>query len=234
MIPVTEQPEPVAPDFDFRHEVYEHGEDTIRQLAGLPPLRVWPGEGITPRVDDIGKVTHTMLREYPRWTKAMPALHRAYQGRCAYLARYIEWVEVPTTDHFVALRNTSDLMLAYTWSNYRLAHGLMNGRKTSSLAVVDPFEVQDGWFALDLGSFKTVLGPSAPDGLKTKLVDTIRLLGLDRYEVCETRRRAAMKYLNPPLGKKPVPLWSLELDEPFVAGELRRQHRLREEDVTIT
>lgn len=234
MIPVAAQPEPPKEEYDFHHDVYERGEDAIRQLAGLTPLRVWAGRKIKKQTDDVSKVTPAMLRDYDYWTRAMPALHRAYGGMCAYLARYIELVEGPTTDHFVALRNGADLMLAYTWSNYRLACSLVNGFKSAFAEVLDPFEVGEGWFALDLVSFKTIVGPLCPQERLDAARATITRLGLDRSEVAETRRRAANVYLSPPSGKPPVPLWFLEQNEPFVARELRRQGHLRPEDAPPT
>ena len=230
LIRVEPKPEPTAPDYDFHHDVYARGEDAIRHLAGLAPLHKWPGPPIRKRVESVAEVTPAMLRDYPYWTRAMPALHRAYGGYCAYLARYIELVETPTTDHFVALQNSTDIFLAYTWSNYRLATPWVNGAKSDFSDVLDPFEIGEEWFALDLGSYKTVVGPKAPRDQEVAIRTTINRLGLDRSEVCVERRRAAQKYLSPPLGKPPVPLWSLELDQPFVAYELRRQGRLRPED----
>lgn len=230
VIPVTPAPEPTPPDFDFRREVYERGEDTIRQIAGLAPLRVWPGKKPAQRVSRVDDVTHSMLREFPHWTRASDALHRAYKGMCAYTARYIEPVEQPTTDHFVALKNTADVMLAYTWSNYRLSHALPNGNKQSDAGVLDPFLIGEGWFALDLGSFKTIIGPDAPPQHHAAIQHTITTLGLDSAALAETRRRAANKYWSPPSGKPPLPLYLLEDDEPFLAAELRRQGRLNPGD----
>jgi len=231
VIPVAPPPEPKLPEYDFHHDVYERGEDAIRQLAGLSPSRTWRGRKVKKRVDDVAKVTHAMLREYDHWTSAMPALHRAYGGMCAYLARYIELDQSPTTDHFVALRNATDLTLAYTWSNYRLACSLVNGCKSDFADVLDPFEIGEGWFALDLNSFKTVAGPNAPHALMTAIQSTITRLGLDSPEVAQTRRRAAYKYWQPPPDKPALPLWVLEENQPFVARELRRQGRLRPEDL---
>lgn len=230
MIPVTPAPEPVAPNYDFRGDVYERGEDAIRQLAGLPPLRRWRGRKVAQQVSRIEDVTHEMLRKHPHWTRAIRALHAAYDGYCAYTARYIELVETPTTDHFVALRNITDPMLAYTWSNYRLAHAFVNGAKSDIPNVLDPFEIGDGWFALDLGTFKTVPGPSAPTDRIDDIQRTIRVLHLDSDELALTRRRAANRYWSPPPGERPLPIWHLEDDEPFLAGELRRQNRLNPED----
>jgi hypothetical protein len=200
MIPVAPQPEPRPPGYDFRHDVYERGEDAIRQMAGLPPLRTWLGQKITRRKDVscIDDVTHQHLRDHPYWTRAMPALHAAYGGMCAYSARFIEHIELPTTDHFVALKNTSDPLLAYTWSNYRLAHALLNGAKSAIPDVLDPFEIEDGWFALDLGTFKTIPGAAAPPERVRAIQHTITTLGLDSPPVAMTRRRAAERYRQPP------------------------------------
>lgn len=232
VIPVARQPEPTPPGYDFNHDVYERGEDAIRQLAGLPPLRTWRGRKIAAQVSKTAQVTNTMLREYDYWTRAMPALHAAYGGMCAYLARYIELDQSPTTDHFVALLDSTDPMLAYTWSNYRLACSLVNGCKSHFADVLDPFEVGDGWFALDLNSFKTEVGPRAPPDRVDAIKSTIKRLGLDGREVAETRRRAANLYWSPPPGGKPLPLWFVEQQHPFLARELRRQGRLTPADAS--
>ncbi len=229
MIPVRLQAIPVG--FNFQHEVFERGEDTIRQLAGLPALRKWRGRKLGARVAKVSDVTHDMLREYPHWTRALDALHSAYGGYCAYLARYIEPVETPTVDHFVALRDSTDPMLAYTWANYRLASSLMNGCKSAFDDVLDPFDIEEQWFALDLNTFKVVPGPKLPPERLADAQATIVRLHLDDKPVCESRRRAFHKYWSPPAGKPPVPLWSLKEDEPFLEYEMRRQDRIRLEDV---
>lgn len=231
MIPVLPRPEPELPEYDFHHDVYERGEDAIRQLAGLPALRTWKGPNIKARVSRIEDVTPAMLRDHPHWRGAMSALHRAHDGYCAYLARYIEPVEGPTTDHFVALRNATHPVLAYTWSNYRLAHGLVNSVKSVIPDVLDPFEIGEGWFAIDFGTFQTVVGPKAPAEQRQAIERTIEALRLHGRELATTRRRAAERYWSPPRGQRPLPLWCLEQDEPFLASELRRQGRLNPEDV---
>lgn len=227
VIPVQPQPEPTAPDYDFKDDVYERGRDAIRQLRGQPPLKKRPGRKIEQRVE---RITPAILRKYNYWTRAMDALHEAYGGYCAYQARYLERADNPTTDHFVALENAGDPQLAYTWSNFRLACTLANSWK-STKTVLDPFEIKDGWFALDLGDFKTIVGPNAPTTRHKQIQQTIEHLGLDREDVALMRRRAADSYLQPRVPHKPVPLWSLEVDHPFLARELRRQNRLRPEDM---
>lgn len=230
MIPVAPQPVPTPPEYDFQRDVYARGEDTLRQLAGLPPLRPRRGRRIQARVARIEDITAEMLRDHPHWTRAMPALHKAYGGMCAYLARYIELVEVPTTDHFVALRNACDPRLAYTWFNFRLACGYMNSCKGAIPEVLDPFAIGDGWFALNLNDFHTVVGPAAPPAQIAAIEATIRALHFNGAEVVELRRRAAARYWRPPPGKAPLPLWYLEEQQPFLAREIRRQGRLRPDD----
>jgi hypothetical protein len=230
VIPVVCQPEPKAPDYDFHRDVYERGEDTIRQLAGLDPLRVWPGPKLKPRVSRIADVTGAMLADYPHWTRALPALHESYNGLCAYLARRIELVETPTADHYIARHRASPLMLAYTWSNLRLSHQYINGVKSDLARVLDPFEVKDGWFALNLSDGVTVPGPDAPPDRLVDIQRTITLLHLDHGPVVKTRKRAIDRYRLPPAGQPPIPLWSLAEDEPFVAHELRRQGQLNPGD----
>ncbi|PRP95106.1 hypothetical protein [Enhygromyxa salina] len=230
VIPVSPRPEPEASTYDFRHDVYERGEDAIRQLAGLRPLRIWKGKNITAQVTRVEDVSAAMLRRYPYWRRAMPALHRAYGGYCAYLARYIEPVETPTTDHFVALRNATDPLLAYMWSNYRLAHAFVNSVKSAIPDVLDPFEIERGWFAIDFGTFKTVVGPDARLEHREAVSHTIRALNLDGRALAVTRRRAAERYWSAPPGHAALPIWALETDEPFLASELRRQGRLNPGD----
>lgn len=121
-------------------------------------------------------------------------------------------------------------MQAYTWPNFRLCCGYMNGVKSALSDVLDPFEIGEGWFAIDFADFKTVVGPAAPDCPVIAIENTIERLHLDGAAVCTTRRRAAERYWSPPPGLPALPLWSLEQDEPFLAAELRRQGLLNAGD----
>lgn len=229
MIPVVLRPEPKAGDgYDFHHDVYQRGQSAIRQLAGQDPLPGFPK--IEARTDAVEKVTPTMLRDHPYWRRAMSALHKAYEGYCAYHARYLEMVDVPTTDHFIALKTSVesdgvDLMMAYTWSNYRLAGNLVNSVKSAVTDVLDPFEIEDGWFALNLGNFETVVGPKAPEERVDAVRTTIDRLHLDRGPIVECRRRAASFYW-----RNLITLEYLTVEHPFLAGELVRQNRLNPDD----
>lgn len=218
--------------YDFNHDVWERGEDTIRQLVGMEPLRTWQGRRVVAKAESVADVTVAMLRKHAHWRRAMPALHKAYAGYCAYHARYLEMIEGPTTDHFVALSTAGSgsmdtLMLAYTWSNYRLAGSYVNGVKSAIADVLDPFEIGEGWFALDLGTFKTVVGPCAPLERTSEIDRTITALKLDKDPIVTCRSRAADLYW---LDEDHLPLARLAEDHPFVAAEILRQGFLRTED----
>ena len=44
--------------------------------------------------------------------------------------------------------------LAYDWDNYRLVCGLLNSRKRVNETILDPFEIEDGWFLLHFPSLQ--------------------------------------------------------------------------------
>jgi hypothetical protein len=82
----------------------------------------------------------------------------AYKRLCAYTCLYIEHVTGgATVDHMIPKSTHWDHV--YEWSNYRLACGLMNGRKNDARDVLDPFEI-DGTGAMDA----TLIPLSAADG----------------------------------------------------------------------
>ncbi len=87
----------------------------------------------------------------PYWRAYLDDLYSQYQGYCAYLAVFFERVTGGgSVDHFIAKSQRADL--AYEWSNYRLACSRMNSRKREYEDVLDPFEVDTGWFHLEVVS----------------------------------------------------------------------------------
>src|SRR6185295_4556932 len=107
-------------------------------------------------------------------------LLRAYRRLFAYSCVYIERLTgSATVDHWAPRSLRWDQV--YEWQNYRLACSTINGRKSDYTDVLDPFEVTDGLFALDLVTLKAVPGPNAGD-LKQAVTDTITRLGLDSGE----------------------------------------------------
>lgn len=108
----------------------------------------------------------------------------------------------------------------YEWSNYRLACLLMNARKGVA-DVLDPFEVGNGWFALELVEFQVVPGHGLPADVHARVVETIATLHLSDGVCCEARAEYAQEYWA---GE--ISLSHLRRHAPFVAQELARQGRL--------
>lgn len=90
--------------------------------------------------------------------------------------------------------------------------------------MLDPYCVVDGLFALDLVKLKAVPGPMA--GAQTRAVEeTIRRLGLDGVDYAEALADYYHDYRD---GQ--ISLARLERRAPFLAREMRRQGKLRQED----
>ena len=114
---------------------------------------------------------------------------------------------------------------AYEWSNYRLACSLMNSRKHDAVSVLDPFDVEDGWFVLEFVDFQVLPADSLDVGVSEAVQGTIGRLRLNDDECRGAREEYAEAYWN-----EVVSLDYLRRHAPFVASELRRQNRLHAPD----
>lgn len=196
MIHVTAQPEPAT----FDAEVRRKGLTWLRkkQIALDQPLP--PKKTIE-----------------PYWRHCLGDMHTAYDGCCAYLAIFFERVTGGgSVDHFVAKSQRADL--AYEWSNYRLACSRMNSRKRDYDDVLDPFEVEDGWFHLELVSGRVFPNPDLQPSRRDAVQATIDRLGLDDPGNREVRARHFQNWFQ-----KDYPENYLRSYSPFVWYEARRQ-----------
>jgi hypothetical protein len=99
-------------------------------------------------------------RDY--WTSIIPELRRVYDFVCAYCCEYIPLTTgQKQVDHFLP-KTKKPYELAYEWSNYRLACGLINGRKGTK-DIIDPFHIEDGWFIMHFPSL--IITPASADTL---------------------------------------------------------------------
>lgn len=156
----------------------------------------------------------------PHWRKCLPDLWRLYGGICAYSCLYIPPVTGDkTVDHFVA--KSSQPALAYEWSNYRLACSRMNTKKGRSDDVLDPFQVIDGWFHLNLLSLEVYPNPDAPPDIIEKVQATIDRLGLNDSE----SRQGRQDYMDG-YDSKEIDLSHLRRYSPFVFREMQRQGKI--------
>ena len=83
---------------------------------------------------------------------------------------------------------------AYEWDNYRLACSLMNSRKGDAVSVLDPFDVEDGWFVLELVAFQVLPAHDLADPTAAAVEDTIDRLRLNDEECCGAREEYAEEY----------------------------------------
>lgn len=199
MIRVAPAPEPAQ----FDERVRQPGLALIAQLAA----EAGSEDAVPPR----------QFRPY--WRRALCDLLASYNRTCAYLSLHIPLATgTPSVDHMVAKSTAWDQV--YEWSNYRLACLLMNARKGVA-DVLDPFEIEDGWFALELVAFQVVPGQGVPADVRTRVVDTIDTLHLSDSVCCEARAAYAQDYWD-----GHIPLSYLRRRAPFVAKELERHGRL--------
>ena len=219
MIPVKPAPEPDS----FDAQVRQPGLSAIAELVGEAALIKRPGrrrKAIATHRDEL-----TAEDFPPFWRQATDDLLAAYQRICSYACLYIERVSgAATVDHWAPKSAAWDQV--YEWKNYRLACSLMNTRKSTFGDVIDPFEVSDGLFALDLVTLKAVPGPGAGPKHEQAVLDTIKRLGLDGTDYAEALADYYHAYLE-----QQINFQYLERRAPFLAREMRRQAKLRPGDV---
>ncbi|MCC6476245.1 hypothetical protein IT157_04245 [bacterium] len=196
MIRLTIQDEPGA----FDSKVRKKGE-TYLQKNGIDLYKPLPSGTKLP----------------PYWCDCLEELYESYGGMCAYLAVYFELeTGAGTVEHFFP----KSLMpqFAYEWENYRLVTRIVNSRKRDYLDVLDPADIENDWFLLNLLSGKPYPNPQLDCDIMGKVSVTINRLGLDKPRVNAMRALHYQKYVS---GK-----WSAEeLHEssPFVWNEASRQ-----------
>ncbi|GAA5483401.1 hypothetical protein [Haloferula sargassicola] len=136
MIPVA-HPIPEPPDFD--KECRERGTVwwATRRLRG----------------------EHLNASDFPNyWTQYEAHLSNAFHQRCGWWAM---WIAEGQVEHYLSIKNHPGL--AYEWSNYRFVVGSVNGSKRNhDDKVLDPFDVEDGWFEVLLPSMQLILTDHIP------------------------------------------------------------------------
>lgn len=155
---------------------------------------------------------------YGYWTRVHPELRTAFESRCAYSALWISMRGV--VDHYISLDEdaANGYQRAYDWDNYRYASQDANGHKSScrSCDILDPFEVQDGWFEVAIPSLEVQLTGSCPAQFRQRAANTIDRLKLNVDPVfVELRREFYEMYL------RGVPIVELDKKAPLIAKAIR-------------
>ncbi len=217
MIRVEPQTEPV----DFNDKVRTPGLRAIAEMVGERSDRT-VGRTYKKICDRREDIPCKKFRDY--WKHAIPDLLVAYGQICAYTCLKINAVTgSATVDHYLAKSKHWDKV--YEWNNYRLACGRINARKGTHDDILDPFEVEDDWFELELVGFQVIPAEYLQPDIDARVQKTIDRLGLNDFR--KERAEKAEEYFS---GN--VSLKYLVKESPFVARELIRQGRLRPEDQT--
>ena len=118
------------------------------------------------------------------WSPFRPALADGFSNRCGYGAM---WIASGTVDHFVSVN--ADKTKAYEWDNYRFSDGSINSVKNKTETILDPFDVEDGWFEILLPSMQLIMTDAVPPRFQEQARHTIERLKLRDHETLLRQRR---------------------------------------------
>lgn len=114
--------------------------------------------------EEVRKPGHAWLKENPGaradqmpsyWSRCRRHLADGFRNLCGYSAM---WTQRGTVDHYRSRSSRAGRELAYEWTNYRFASEEANSAKgTWDTRILDPFEVEDGWFEILLPSLDLVM-----------------------------------------------------------------------------
>lgn len=159
---------------------------------------------------------HATGRPKDYWSQCKPALANGFRNLCAYSAMY---EPVGTVDHFHPV--DTHRHLTYEWSNYRFASGWINSSKRTKV-VLDPFDVEDGWFEILLPSLQLVISDKIPQEKRSLAEYTLEKLHLRDDE--RVIRQREMWYLMYRAGD--LSLEGLDKMAPLIARAVRKQQSI--------
>ena len=158
---------------------------------------------------------HPTGRPKDFWGSCKAQLADGFRNLCAYSAMF---EPVGTVDHYKSCN--ADRQQAYEWDNYRFASGWINSSKrTADDTVLDPCEVEDGWFEIILPSLQLILTEAVPEGVKKIAEHTLTRLHLrDDERIIRQRREWYRMFQDGELS-----LEGLEKKAPLIARAIRKQ-----------
>jgi len=116
------------------------------------------------------------------------ALADGFNELCGYGAMY---EPSGTVDHFISIKEAR--CFAYEWENYRFASQWLNSskqtRRPNQPAVLDPYEVQDGWFEISLPDLQLMVSDQIPPEFRARAEYTLERLHLRNDERILRQRR---------------------------------------------
>jgi hypothetical protein len=152
------------------------------------------------------------------WSPFREVLRNGFKGLCGYSAMYESY---GTVDHFRSIHR--DRSLAYEWSNYRFASAWINSSKQAR-EVLDPYEVGDGWFEIELPSLQLVVTNKVPPHARALAEETLRCLPLvDDERILRQRQEWYAMYQE---GE--ISLDGLRRKAPLIAAAVEKQLAARQ------
>lgn len=152
------------------------------------------------------------------WTHSLEDLYDDHNGVCAYSCFRMEYsLGGVTVDHFFPKKKYP--LLAYEWSNYRLAASRINSRKGDHEDVLDPFTLENGWFQINFITGKVSPDSELDESARKSVEDTINRLQLNEPRLKNKRKRCFDRLINHQLT-----LNVLKEDAPHVHQEIIRQN----------
>jgi hypothetical protein len=150
------------------------------------------------------------------WSEYLPDLAEGFSNLCGYAAMLDP--TRGTVDHYLSWVTRPDL--TYEWSNFRFASYLLNtSKRTADDTVLDPYEVQSGWFEIILPSLQMRLTDKVPQAYRAKAELTLSRLKLrDGEKIVQWRRRYYERYQDGSLT-----LDGLRMFAPLVAEAVERE-----------
>lgn len=164
----------------------------------------------------IEKNGRTVGRPPDYWSPFRFSLAQGFSERCGYGAM---WISSGTVDHHVSVHE--DVSLAYEWSNYRYVEAWINSSKnrTEASALLDPFEVGEGWFRVELPSLQLVLTDKVPLEFRAKAERTLVSLPIQHDERILRNRRAWLEVYE-----QGAPLEIIREKAPLIAEAIEREN----------
>ena len=147
------------------------------------------------------------------WTPFKGTLAVGFRNLCAYSAMLDL---VGTVDHFVSVNE--DRSKAYEWENYRYCAAWLNSSKGNVPAgdLLDPHEIEDGWFELLLPSLQLRVSDTVPEEFRERAEYVLTRLHLRNDErVMRQRREWYQMYQDGKLTQD-----GLEMVAPLIAAAI--------------
>lgn len=164
------------------------------------------------------KPTQKQWKTHSYWRRILPTLHAEYRGVCSYSCHWIPFdTGADTVEHFKPKSKHSKE--AYEWANYRLVCQLLNSRKKDEEDIIDPFEVETGWFVIEFPSLMVKPALGLNEQVHGRVVKTREVLGLNDDDTCMMMRQQFVTDYC--LGE--ITFAHLEKRAPFLAQQMKNQ-----------